>query len=360
MQKEIDALLSERPGLKAKDIAKCLKLPRKEINSFLYSHKDQTYRQDSEFKWFLLYPPKKTLVLRSGWHSGDRFEDDLSLTGPLIDDSVKAVDIVFSNNCKPMIDSVAKILALTNQLAQRGTTVTLDFSGSKKSLTYLNRAGFFDLLDSSISVLPRRPTYSAAKAHQGNSATLVEFERVEPNDENEDLKEKLTHKFVVQTSDQYRTAAFTIFSELIGNVKEHSETQLWGFAASQRYGGTRSHIQAVVSDNGLGIAATLRPALNQFHPHLYEKYGEETLENDMALVRETMGNGLVSRKGEGRGLGFYSSRQQAVKFNAEFTVRQAHFLLRFQFEQGKLTSVSPRTGLPILHGTHICFDFFID
>ena len=63
------------------------------------------------------------------------------------------------------------------------------------------------------------------------------------------------------TDSKYEAAASTVFGELIGNISEHSEYQLEGFAALQKYGGKRSHIQTVISDGGKGISATLRPSL---------------------------------------------------------------------------------------------------
>ncbi|WP_375171134.1 helix-turn-helix domain-containing protein [Marinobacter sp.] len=359
MQDEIDTLLSDSPNLRAKEIAKKLGLPKSQVSSYLHTQKGHRYLQNADFEWTLLRSPRKTLTLSPGWLSGDDFEDDFCQAGSLFDDSVKLVDIVCSEGCRPMIDAVAKILALANQLADKGTSVTLDFSESTNSLSYLNRAGFFDLLDRRIDVLPRFPKVSSAQTYEGNSATLAEFARVEVSQDNSKLKETLTQKFVAQTSDKYRMAAFTIFGELIENVKEHSKANLPGFAASQKYRGQRKHIKAVVSDNGIGIAETLRSALKQHHPALFKRYGEATKENDVALVIEAMSKGRISRKGREGGLGFHSSKEYAMKFNAEFTVRQNNFLLRFDFREGELANVIERKDLPYLCGTHICFDFFI-
>jgi len=360
VQDEIDTLLGQVPNLRAKDIAKRLGLAKSQVSYYLHSQKGQRYLQNADYEWSVIHSPRKTLTLSPGWLDGDDFEDNFCQAGSLFDASVKFVEIICSAGCKPMIDAVAKILALANQLAAKGTVVTVDFSDSKKSYTYLNRAGFFDLLDTRVTVLPRFPKISAAQAYEGNSAALAEFARVELSHDNSELKQTLAQKFVAETSEKYKWAAYTIFGELIENVKEHSNAFIPGFAASQRYKGKQKHIKAVVSDNGIGIADTLRGGLEKYHPALFAMYGNPTPDNDVALVKEAMSKGHISRKGSEGGLGFHSSKEYAMKFNAEFTVRQNNFLIRFDFKNGQLAKITERTELPLLSGTHICFDFFVD
>lgn len=359
MKEDIDRLLSCGALLTAKHIAKEIGVTRKEVNSFLHQNLE-TYEKDSEFRWHLIDPLHSTLVLPTGWVTGDAFETIFQGAGDLLNGSCQIIDFVFSPKCKTMIDCIARLLALMNQLTHRGKRVTADFTEAGTTLTYLNRAGFFDLLDRGVTVLPRRPSVSGAKRYQGNSDNLVELDRVDPTGENNALIEQLTNKFVQQSTTGYRVAALTVFGELIGNVFEHSESPLAGFAGLQKYRGHRNHIQTVVSDSGMGIARTLRPALKEHYPALHKKFGAVSLESDIGLVEAAMSRGEISRFGDGRGLGFKSSREQAVKFNAEFSVRQQEFCLKFEYRDGELINVQRRSNLSNLMGTHICFDFFLD
>lgn len=359
MKEDIDRLLSRKPPLKAKEIAKELGLARKDVNSFLHAHKD-SYRKDDEFRWRLIEDGERILTLPDGWLTADYLETILRAAGPLLNGPEQKITVVFSPGCKTMIDCIARLLALSNQLAYRGKSVTVDFTSAEGTKTYLDRAGFFDHLHHYVTVLPSRPTESAAMRYQGQSDTLVEFGGVDPRSANHDLIEQLTNKFVQQSSVDYRVAAHTVFSELIGNVVEHSETPLRGFAGLQRYSGIRKHIQTVVSDSGVGIARTLRPALKEHYPALYRQFGRRSLESDVGLVRAAMSEGRTSRFGGARGLGFEISREQAAKFNASFSVRQERFCLRFEYRNGVLVDIKQQLKLSNLLGTHICFDFYLD
>ena len=357
MKQGIDRILLKEAPIKAKRIASKLGLTRKEVNSFLHGH-PEGYSQDSEFKWSLIN--RNELILPTGWVTGDNFETILREAGDLVGNDNQGIKILFSAKCKTMIDCIARLLGLGNQLAHFGKSVTMDFADDKATKTYLNRAGFFDHLDESIVVLPERPSESAAEKYKDQSDTLVEFGTIDTTTTNDDIIERLTNKFVQQSSVKYKIAAFTVFSELIGNVLDHSDTPLHGFAGLQRYRGNRKHIQAVVSDSGDGIANTLRPALKEHYPSLYNLYGKKSQQADIGLVKEAMKLGGISRFGGARGLGFESSRKQAIKFNANFTVRQEKFCLDFTYEKGKLVGIKERSGLSKLLGTHICFDFYLD
>lgn len=359
MGKKIDKLLSAAPQLKARQIAKELGSERKAINAFLHRHPEK-YRQDGEYRWELITGAELVLTLPTGWITADAFEETLRDAGPTLNGSSNLVKIVFSQGSKAMVDCTARMLSLVNQLVHRGGQVTIDFTQAESTRTYLDRAGFFDLLDENVVVLPNRPQQSAAERYKGNSDTLVEFGAVDPGTQNEELIAQLTRKFVQQSSTAYEIAAFTIFGELIGNVTEHSETPLQGFAGLQRYKGRDNHIQTVVSDSGIGIAKTLRPALRQYYPDLYKQFGNRSLESDVGLVSIAMSKGQISRYGCAHGLGFKSSREQAVKFDASFSVRQERFCLKFKLRDGDLVEIEQQRKLHSLWGTHICFDFFVD
>ena len=358
MKDQIDKLLSEGEPLKARDIAKKLALDRSEVSAFLHDHGAE-YHQDSEFRWSVVKDRELELALPNDWVDAEAFERVLRAAGQVLDCRQPAIRIVFPKECKPMIDCTARLLALVNQLANRGKEVTVDFTDAMSTLRYLNRAGFLDLVSEDVTILPQRPASSAAVRYQGQSDTLVEFGAVDPTSDSTSLIEQLTNTFVQQASAEYKIAAFTVFSELIRNVAEHSRSSLHGFAGLQKYTGNRPHIKTVVSDSGVGIASTLRPALERHYPDLFRKYGDASASSDMGIVRAAMSEGGISRFGKGRGLGFKSSREQATKFNASFSVRQQDFCLRFEYEAGDLAEVKRQQNLSKLLGTHICFVFYV-
>lgn len=84
------------------------------------------------------------------------------------------------------------------------------------------------------------------------------------------------------------------------------------------------------------------------------------MDNDIALVTEVMSKGLISRYGAGRGLGFQTSRDRALKFKAKYSVRQENFSLEFILDSVQLSRVIEKRNLVKISGTHICFDFMID
>jgi len=344
MRKRLKKIVRSRPGIKARQIAKELSLSRKEVNKCLYENSD-IFWQDDHFGWRISSSDKVEILFPSDWITGEAFESCLLQAGPAKIDAADEVIMVLRSGSKPMIESTARVLALANQLRRSAKFVTLDFSEAERTRTYLNRAGFFEHLDDKVQVLPERPKSSVTRFHRGRSDTLFEFEAIVPNTENEGLLEQLVNKFVHLTSNRYEVAAVTVFGELIDNVIEHSQARYTAFAGLQRYGGKRKHIQTVVSDGGLGIARTLRPALRSHYPKLHRKYGEESLEADIGLLSEAMSEGKISRFGTERGLGFQSSSAQAMKFDAKFSVRQEQFCLQFIYEDSRLVKIKKQTNL---------------
>lgn len=354
MKEKIKLILKRTPSLKAKEIAKKLGCTRREVNQFFDKHKND-FVKDHEFRWKNKTHDTITIQFDSQWINCDLFEISLLRSGAGFD---KASSFIFilPAECKFLIEATARFLALCNQLIYRNKTVSIDLTNNSQSLNYLNRAGFFDHLDENVNVLPKRPKVSTAKSHKGNNRSLVEFGAVDPKSKNSDLVSALTDAFIELSSDKYRDPAGTVIAELIDNVKTHSQSHLLGFAALQDYSSFNGrHIQMVISDSGLGIAATLRPSLEEHYPKLKKLSDED-------LVKEVMSKGEISKFGakSGHGLGFYSSRQKASKFNARYSVRQDMFSLEFQFQNGKLMPVKITHDLLRIEGTHICFDFYVD
>lgn len=359
----IEALLREKPGMKAREVASKLGLERREVNIFLHGNEDR-YKQDSNHGWSIA-GSRLGISLPGKWVSGDDFEQALFLGGNALGGPENEVVIYLPQGCNPMIDCTARLLSLANQMAHVKKSVTLDFSQSLVAHSYLDRAGFFDHLDPLVAVLPVRPTQSAAVRHAGKSDTMVEFGQVNTTSGNELLVSQLAQRFVLQSSEDYAVTAATIFGEFISNVAEHSKSPLVGFAGLQRYvqkfKGGRSHIQTVISDSGVGIAATLRPALQSRYPSLHQKFGATNLISDIGLVTEAVAKGSISSSsGDGHGLGFKSSKELALKHRAIVTVRQEAFCIRLNYVQGRLVRTAPMTDVGLLHGTHICLDFYVD
>ena len=358
MLTEIKKLLTDNPGLKGQEIAKRIGKDRKAVNYLLHNYPND-FAQDNEYRWSLVSPSKITVEFESDkWVDCESFEVCIKNDGSPLDSGCGSVVFIVPKDCKILLNAAARFLALCNQLVHKGKTVTIDFSDFPSTLDYFNRIGFLDHLDDKVRVLPERPPVSKALIYKGNSDTVVEFGSISPQRLDKELVKQLTDRFIGQSNARYRMAAFTVFSELIGNVYEHSNTPLPGFAALQKYGGQRKHVQTVISDSGLGIVKTLEPSLKEHYPDLYrlcddEDFGEK-------LVTAVLTQGGISRFGLGRGLGFRSSREQVVRFEAELSVRQENFSLKFLCKRGETTPIDKQTNLATIYGTHICFDFFVD
>jgi hypothetical protein len=255
-----------------------------------------------------------------------------------------------------MIDSAVRILSLANQLDFCTRRVRLDFlEGERGALGYLNRMGFFDQLSSRIEVTPSRPVYSGASLYRGANSGLVEIARIARNERDQSLPDRLTE--VVERSCCSRRdvkelcgAAWTIFAELIDNVFSHSQTPLDGYAALQVYKGGNQLLVAV-SDSGLGIMETLRPALQTEFPRLAGL-------SDTALLVEVFRQGL-SRHGSDRGCGLKGSAAKAIKFQADLDVRLPGQRVLLTPARGAYQANTAHCydALPLIWGTHIGFAF---
>jgi hypothetical protein len=255
-----------------------------------------------------------------------------------------------------MVDAAIRLLSLANQLASTTCRVQLDFEeGEAGTMGYLNRMGFFDHLNPQVVVLPNRPIYSAAALHRGGNSTLVEIARINANTRDQELPNRLTEALMRscrERSDaaELEGAAWTIFAELIDNIFSHSGTTLDGYAALQVYAGG-NRLLVAVSDSGLGIMQTLRPAMSTEFPRLASL-------SDTDLLVEVFRQGL-SRHGQDRGCGLKGSAAKAIKFQAELDVRLPNQRVLLTPAKG---TYRPNTAhcydhLPLLWGTHIAFAF---
>lgn len=361
MKTKIVTLLREAPHIKAKVIAKHLGMTKTEINTFLYSRND-LFAVDDDFCWSLVAQDNVQMHLAScGWVDCISFEQSLKEVGCLFGNSYQSIEVVIPENCKILLEAAVRLLALCNQLAHLKKRVKLDFSYCTSTLTYFNRMGFFDHLDKRVSVLPNRPEMSTAEMYRGNSDAVVEFGIISPKNPDENIPKQLKNSFVSYAGEKYSLAAFTVISELFGNVRDHSKTSIPGLAALQMYKGKRPHIQTVVSDSGKGIVATLLPAIIKKYPDLYLKYDFSNPMSNVLLLKDVFETGGVSQTGKkDRGLGLKRSQEYAVKYNAYISVRQETFEVKLCYFEGELTSFEYTLEMPKILGTHVCFDFFLD
>jgi hypothetical protein len=255
-----------------------------------------------------------------------------------------------------MIDGAIRLLSLANQLAFSTRRVRLNFEeGEAGTMGYLNRMAFFDNLDRKVDVLPSRPAYSGARLRRGGNSMLVEIARINKDARDHDLPSRLAEVISSACSNradanELEGAAWTIFAELIDNVFSHSDTRLDGYAALQVYpGGNR--LSVAVSDSGLGIMQTLRPALRTEFPRLARL-------SDIDLLVEVFRQG-VSRHGADRGCGLKGCAAKAIKFDATLDVRMPNQRVLLRPARG---AYEPNRAfcydqLPLLWGTHIAFAF---
>jgi hypothetical protein len=355
----IRSLLEKSPNQKAKAIANGLGCGKTEVNQVLYANQD-TFAQDPVgFGWSLT-----ALRIDFGsncWLTAEAFEKALTSSGSPLDSSVSRITFVIGEDCKILLEALARMLAICNQLADAGKLVSVDFQSSGSTLTYLNRIGFIDLLRSDVAILPKRPRISAAAAYGGNNDGVVELRKIDHIRPDDEIPGLLRNSFVSCAGDQYNVAAHTVISELFGNVKEHSGTQSAGFAGLQNYPrAKRHHIQTVISDSGRGIAGTLMPLLERKYPQVARKISKSALDHRVALLQEVFSAGGLSQVDDSsRGLGLKGAGTYAQKYNALISVRQQDFELRIR-HVGSLIEFSHSLDLARIEGTHICFDFFLD
>lgn len=356
MLNQVTAFLNDNPGAKAKTIASRLGLDRAELNRLLHDFKDK-FEQDEAFKWFLIPVTYRIEFGGSGWLTAEDFENGLSGTS-LLDSQHTTVEFVLKDGCKPLLDFIARLLAFCNQLVSAGKAVTLNFDGSKKTLSYLDRVGFFDVLDQAIDVTPQRPIGNLSRRYQGNNDGVIEFRLIDPSTPDTQIPARLRQSFVSCAGMSYWQPAFTVLAELFGNVIEHSATNTPGFACLQFYPKSRT-IQAVISDNGRGIVGTLAPVIPEKYPGV-ARIMALSKHPGIALLTEVFKRGDLSQvDADGRGIGLKLSGDVAEKFRAKISVRQSNFELRICHDHNG-AQFRHRLNLARLEGTHICFEFKLD
>lgn len=293
-----------------------------------------------------------------GWMDASALEEVLR-SGPSPHEAPSA-DVVFRFpvKCNVMTDAAVRLLSLFNQLDCATRRVIVEFEeGEEGVLGYLSRVAFFEWLSPNVAVRPDRPQSSAAR-YRGRNPGLVEIERIDRTSRDQNLVSRLTAAIARACSQRkdvkiLEGAAWTILAELIDNVFSHSRTPLDGFAALQVYH-RGNCLKVAVSDSGLGLLETLRPALRS------ESLRLAALSNTELLV-EVFRRGL-SRHGPSRGCGLKGCADKAIKFRAQLDLRLPHE--RVFLVPGK-DGYTPNTAfcfsrLPLVWGTHVCFTLGLD
>lgn len=361
MHNEIEKLLRKEPGIKARAIASRIGQDRSAVNAFLHENRE-CFVKDEAHCWSLVKPGELRIVLPSAkWVTAELFENALESVESPLASACNGVVFVLAKNSKLLLEATARLLAICNQLVFDRRAVQIDFSDCYPTLDYFNRIGFFDFLDPTVAVIPSRPKVSKAGQYKGANEGVVEVAAIDPVAPDEEIPGRLQKSFISCAGTQYTVGAFTVLSELFGNVRDHSKSPIPGFAALQFYPKSRRpHIQAVISDSGRGILGTLAPVLETEYPELAKRISASSIHPGVALVEEIFRNGEISsNRDEARGLGLKRSGEVANKFNANISVRQETFEVKVSYENGEIL-VSHRLNMSLLRGTHICFDFLLD
>ncbi|WP_431798320.1 hypothetical protein SGO26_29385 (plasmid) [Cupriavidus metallidurans] len=362
MFNEIEKILRNSPGLKAKAIADKIGRDRGDVNRVLYEHKS-AFVKDDEHQWYLRPAALQVTLPAKQWLTAPLFEKALLQGASPLTSPQKKVVFVFSEGCKLMLDAMARLLSLCNQLAYRGKAVEIDFHDAPSTLGYFDRVGFFDLLAPSVVVSPSRPANSKADKYRAGNDGVVEVAAIDPESPDQDIPPRLQRSFKKVAAPQHWTDIFTVLAELFNNVGDHSNTPIPGFAALQYYpNGVKPHIQAVFSDSGRGFLGSLEPILDTKYPDLADCIRASRLPKGVALIQEIFrrGGGISSNEEEARGMGLKRTGDVAHKFNARITVRQHTYEVRIYYSEPGEIKFSRRLNLHELEGTHICFDFVLD
>lgn len=299
-----------------------------------------------------------TIRLPPRWINGSALEDTLRIGPSPFASSELEVHFHVPRRCNLMTEAAVRLLSLFNQLDHATRRVFINFEENEDVLGYLNRIGFFEALSPNVVVLPKRPKTWTVRRYRGRNPNLVEIQRIDRNRRDRELPKRLTEAIGRACEnrpdvDELEGAAWTILAELIDNVFAHSETQLDGFAALQVYP-KGNCLKVAVSDSGLGLLKTLRPALQNQAPKLAAL-------RDVELLVEVFRQGL-SRHGTGRGCGLKGCADKAIKFGAELDVRLPNERVLLVSGDGSFTPNRAfcYSGLPLIWGTHLCFTFKLD
>lgn len=300
------------------------------------------------------------ITLPARWVDAISLDDSFKQQRAVHDQVVTRVQITFPRECKVMVDAGTRLLSLVNQAASATKEVRLIFEeGAAGTMGYLQRMGFFNYLDPAVRVLPKLE--STRQPTQRQHRMLVEFARIHPSERDPDLPRQLADRVAGQAKGmtqarlkKFEFATWHAFAELVQNIHRHANTAIEGYAAMQIYSSREGQRAVVsVSDSGLGLFQTLRPALKEADP-------QSAALSDPDLLLRVVTDGL-SRFGPENGCGIRTSAQHALAFDTSIHFRLYNSSLLLEPRSGKSFVVARhRHDLTPLWGTHVSFVFKLD
>lgn len=263
------------------------------------------------------------------------------------------------------LDAIATSLCLFNQLVHQGKNVALDWSASAPSFGYCERMGYFEALDKTVEVRPERPAsgLSSYEIYRDENPALLEISEVPVGDRKatKALVRRLTERLEtnLDVGGNSRTVidhVWTVVTELLSNIHEHSRTGIPGIMAIQPYNppGRGKKLTLAIADSGVGMVTTIKESGS---PRI------EGLE-DHEIILKAFREGLSRREPTtpGSGCGLTRCAEIAWKYEGNLTVRTMNIWT-------KLVTRSARTGIsvglysnsqPVVRGTQIYFEFYLD
>lgn len=297
--------------------------------------------------------------LPSGWLDAQQLDGQLSRQLHAAPPGV-GFDIHLGQETRLSIGACVRLLSFVQALSAQGLPVALRGLSAWGLGGYLERIGFYDLLDSGVVV--RHPDSSPARA-VGEHPHLVELVAVPaagPRDAR--LPGRLADRIAAcappDRQASLHATAFTFFAELIDNIRLHSQSPQPGLAALQVYTppfGARQMVEVVVADSGAGILSTLRPALGADQPALAALSDED-------LLLHAINEG-ASRNGAEAGCGITQSARGLLRRDVpELSVRVSDQRMQLAPAPGgyAVTDYRRSPALYPLPGTHWVARYALD
>jgi hypothetical protein len=309
--------------------------------------------------------PHLYVQLPGRWISSEDFEEFTGrhdLFAEIEDDRTIIFACVESTNL--LLRAGVCLLSLVNQLAAHAKTsgsggVRLEFPSQNGLFSFLDRNGFLQLLAPDVVTVPDRPITSSADLYRGHAGSMVEIAEIHPNVTGED-RLNIVRRLVDTLGDQYdsdlrlrlKNAVYSVLSELVNNVYDHSSSAIPGYAALQVYRRT-GKVQVVVSDSGIGIPESLRSARGLVVDD----------RSDDQLILGAL-SGRLSRYGQhsGHGCGLQRCADLVKQFGRELYVRTPKGQVTLEVVAGQRNAL--RTVVTPPHarfsGSHVCIEFNLD
>lgn len=260
------------------------------------------------------------------------------------------------------IETIVLLLHISNQLADKGHNIQLEFANCNcKLMGYCKYMRFFDNLDSRIHVTPCPSTVDCEDA---DHPAVVKMEVLNCKRDLTGLAKQLAKSIIngielypsIEISDREKNKLEhlhrTIITELINNVQEHSETKLNGFATMQVYGGQRPRASLVICDSGLGVFNTLRASEEPENAH----YKHESFKE---IIKRIFDEGVTRKKHDDGGTGLRTCFRKALRMNSDITIRtdcNQFRLFKLNEHDHPIEALKINDNFMDIKGTFLCFE----